>query len=71
MGPASSVWYQRVSRPITLRTCYSSTFSFKTRPTDRLYMLRAKVLTILPEGLSKHRRRVRRAARKQPQAPGL
>lgn len=51
---------------LTLRICYSSTLSFKTRPTNRLYMLRAKVLTDLPEGSCNVRRRARRAARKPP-----
>ena len=41
---------QAMGEVFMLRSCYSSTFSFKIRPTNGLYMLRAKVLTDLPEG---------------------
>jgi hypothetical protein len=44
-----SVRHFTARQQITLKVCYSSTFSFKTRPTNRLYMVRAKVLTDLPE----------------------
>ncbi len=47
--PTLSVWYQRFRQLTILRTRYISTFSFKTHPTNRLYMVRAKVLTDLPE----------------------
>jgi len=58
------------SQLLALKDCYSSTFSFKTRPTNRLYMVRAKVLTA-PSGRGLQRIAAVRGVSRPPQVPGL